>query len=299
MAGGATIAQRQQNSHTGPRRLAERDFTSTNSTGTTISVKNIEEISPTAITLASGLHKLDPEIIMGVTPTAAAIVVRKMGRRRRSPASMAALSSELPSRSFSFDVIDQDDGVPHDDSGERDHAGEGREAERIAREQQPQHGAEHGERNRAHHQQRLGEIAELHQQHQEDGDQADGQRFGHHGQGLAAIGDFAAVVETVAVGKREGLHLRVDGVQNLGGIVAALRKGAHRQRADAVAAHDAAGLPGGRERGDRAQRDAGVGDGGRHVGVAHVLERIAARRRGAAGWSRRGCLPKTCRSARR
>jgi len=78
------------------------DLTSTNRTGTTINVKNMEEIKPTAITLASGLHKLDPATIIGVTPTAAAIVVRKMGRSRRSPASMAALSIGRPSRSLSL-----------------------------------------------------------------------------------------------------------------------------------------------------------------------------------------------------
>ena len=55
-----------------------------------------------AITLASGLHKLDPDKIMGVTPTAAAIVVRKIGRRRRWPASVAACSKECPSSIFSF-----------------------------------------------------------------------------------------------------------------------------------------------------------------------------------------------------
>ena len=78
------------------------DFTSTYNTGTTISVKNMEETSPTAITLASGPHKLDPERIIGETPTAAAIVVRKIGRKRRSPASVAACSSERPSRCFSL-----------------------------------------------------------------------------------------------------------------------------------------------------------------------------------------------------
>jgi hypothetical protein len=40
-----------------------------------------------------GDHMLEPERIMGVTPTAAAIVVRKIGRNLRSPASMAALLS--------------------------------------------------------------------------------------------------------------------------------------------------------------------------------------------------------------
>jgi hypothetical protein len=48
------------------------------------------------MTLASGDHMLDPERIIGVTPTAAAIEVRKMGRKRRSPASSAAFSSSTP-----------------------------------------------------------------------------------------------------------------------------------------------------------------------------------------------------------
>jgi len=59
-------------------------------------VKNIDPSSPKAITLASGDQRLEPETIMGMTPTAAAAEVRKMGRNRRSPASRAACSSSTP-----------------------------------------------------------------------------------------------------------------------------------------------------------------------------------------------------------
>ena len=55
----------------------------------------MEKINPTASTLARGLQSLEPEMIMGVTPTAAAMVVRKMGRRRRSPAWVAACTLSL------------------------------------------------------------------------------------------------------------------------------------------------------------------------------------------------------------
>lgn len=41
-----------------------RDRINTYSTGITRSVKNMEKISPAAITLARGLHKLEPERIM-------------------------------------------------------------------------------------------------------------------------------------------------------------------------------------------------------------------------------------------
>jgi hypothetical protein len=71
-------------------------------TGTTRSVKNIENRRPKAITLANGLQRLDPEIIIGVTPTAAAMVVRKMGRSRLAPASRAACSRVSPSATRSL-----------------------------------------------------------------------------------------------------------------------------------------------------------------------------------------------------
>ena len=182
----------------------------------------------------------------------------------------------VPIPQLFVDVIHQDDGIPNDDSAERDHPGERRETERIAGDQKAQHGAEQRQRNRTHDNQRFGEIAKLHQQHQKDGDQADSQRFGHHRQSFAAVGNFAPVLDTVAVREREGFHWRADGVQNLRSIVAAPRKRADRQGANAIAAHDAAGLPLRRELGDGAQRDAGVCNRGGHVSVADVLKRIPA-----------------------
>ena len=47
------------------------------------------------MTLASGLHMGEPDKIMGSTPMAAAMVVRKMGRSRRLPASMAAVGISI------------------------------------------------------------------------------------------------------------------------------------------------------------------------------------------------------------
>src|ERR1039458_3913025 len=65
----------------------------TKRTGIATRVNTIDPTRPKAMTLAMGDHMLDPEIIIGTTPTAAAIEVRKIGRNRRSPASRAALSS--------------------------------------------------------------------------------------------------------------------------------------------------------------------------------------------------------------
>src|SRR5208337_4743375 len=73
----------------GAEDLAFLDLTITYRTGTTSKVKNMDHINPTAITLASGLQSADRERIIGLTPTAAAIVVRNIGRRRRCPASVA------------------------------------------------------------------------------------------------------------------------------------------------------------------------------------------------------------------
>ena len=69
----------------------------TYSTGIATSVKNIEPTSPNAIALPSGDHMLEPDRIIGVTPTAAAMVVKKIGLSLRSPASIAAFSISSPS----------------------------------------------------------------------------------------------------------------------------------------------------------------------------------------------------------
>src|SRR5207237_4856529 len=65
----------------GPRPRSLLFSTITNTTGTTRRTKNIENTNPEASTLASGLHRLERDRIMGVTPTAAAIVVRKIDRK--------------------------------------------------------------------------------------------------------------------------------------------------------------------------------------------------------------------------
>jgi hypothetical protein len=46
----------------------------------------IDHTTPKAITLAAGPHNEDPDKIMGNTPKAAAIAVRKMGRNLLFPA---------------------------------------------------------------------------------------------------------------------------------------------------------------------------------------------------------------------
>ena len=56
----------------------------------TSSVITIDQRIPTENTLASGAQSGEPEMIIGNTPTAAAIEVRKIGRILRRPAWMAA-----------------------------------------------------------------------------------------------------------------------------------------------------------------------------------------------------------------
>ena len=125
-----------------------RDLTTTNNTGTTSRVKNMEQISPTAMTLASGLHKLDPERIIGSTPTAAAIVVRKMGRRRRSPASVCGQLKRVPFAHFLINIVDENDCVSDHDTAQADKSHEGRKPERVACDYKPEDGAGKRERNR-------------------------------------------------------------------------------------------------------------------------------------------------------
>jgi hypothetical protein len=96
----------------------------------------METSRPKAITLASGDQRLDPERIMGTTPTAAAIVVRKIGRKRRSPASIAACTNGVPAFGALVDGINQDDGVAHHESAQADNADKGCEAKGVSRDKQ-------------------------------------------------------------------------------------------------------------------------------------------------------------------
>jgi hypothetical protein len=90
---GSNNEQQQRRGNRGNSRNEVLAGTPTSISGVTTRVQNIEPTSPKAITLASGDHMVDPDKMMGVTPTAAAIDVRQIGRNRRSPASSAACSS--------------------------------------------------------------------------------------------------------------------------------------------------------------------------------------------------------------
>jgi hypothetical protein len=82
-------------------------------------VRIIEKTSPKAVTAPSGPHRVEPEAIIGITPTAAAMEVRKIGRMRRLPAARAASKDEIP-RAQLVGVAHQDDAVAHHDAHQSD-----------------------------------------------------------------------------------------------------------------------------------------------------------------------------------
>lgn len=60
----------------------------------------METISPKQITVPKGPQSDDLLITIGITPTAAAEEVKKIGRIRRSAESLAASNTDLPSCSL-------------------------------------------------------------------------------------------------------------------------------------------------------------------------------------------------------
>ncbi len=67
-------------------------------TGSTSSVSTIATIRPKQVTAPIGPHSVERLVIMGMTPTAAAVEVRKIGRIRRFPAAIAASRKPSPPR---------------------------------------------------------------------------------------------------------------------------------------------------------------------------------------------------------
>ena len=59
-------------------------------------IKTIESIVPKQMTTPIGSHSRSPLNIIGSTPSAVVHEVRKIGRMRRFPASIAASSTEYP-----------------------------------------------------------------------------------------------------------------------------------------------------------------------------------------------------------
>ena len=106
----------------------------------------MEKMSPTAMTEARGLQSAERERIMGVTPTAAAMVVRNMGRRRRCPASVAASSRGMPLAHLLLNIIDEDDCISHHDAAYADQADKCHETEGVTGNQQSDRCTEKGQR---------------------------------------------------------------------------------------------------------------------------------------------------------
>ena len=67
-------------------------------TGSTSSVSTIDSSRPKQVTAPIGPHSMEPLVMRGMTPTAAAAEVRKMGRIRRFPAAIAASRRPSPPR---------------------------------------------------------------------------------------------------------------------------------------------------------------------------------------------------------
>jgi hypothetical protein len=65
-------------------------------TGSTSSVSTMAGSSPKQVTAPMGPHSVERLVIMGMTPTAAAAEVRKMGRILRLPAAIAASRTLRP-----------------------------------------------------------------------------------------------------------------------------------------------------------------------------------------------------------
>ena len=156
-------------------------------------MKNIEPTSPNAMVLPRGDHILEPERIIGVTPTAAAMVVRKIGPQPALARFDGCFLDCDAFRHSGADIVDQDDGVAHDHAAQTDDAQERREAEWIPCHQQAERRAQQPERNRRHDHQRIGHGTELKHQDQEDRDHADEQRFHHLGKGVALVFKFTAI----------------------------------------------------------------------------------------------------------
>src|SRR5437016_8887426 len=72
----------------------------------------------------------------GIIPATVAIAVIRMGRRRRSPASIMASRAEYPSGAEALICIEQENAILRDDSDDHDEAHERRNIERRAGDQQ-------------------------------------------------------------------------------------------------------------------------------------------------------------------
>ena len=83
---------------------------------------------------------------------------------------------------------------------------------------------------------------------------------------------FSSIFDAVPGRQLERRDFRGNGIQQGGRVYPLLDETAHRQGPDAVAAHDAACLPFGREGGNRSQRHPRLGERGCHVGIPHRVK---------------------------
>ena len=88
---------------------------------------------------------------------------------------------------------------------------------------------------------------------------------------------FAPVPHPIAGRQREFIGYRSNTLQYLARQYASLSPGADGERADAVAADNASGVPDGRHRGDAVQRHSGAGYGRHHVSIGDIIEGLAPR----------------------
>ena len=108
-----------------------RDLTMVKSTGTTRSVKNMEQTNPTAITLARGLQRLDPGEDHGGDPHRGGHGRQKDGTQTALARLRRSLLQRVSLLDLLVQIVHQDDGVPHDDPAKADHPHQRRESKRI------------------------------------------------------------------------------------------------------------------------------------------------------------------------
>ena len=174
-------------------------------------------------------------------------------------------------------VVHQNDGIAHHDAAQADDAQKSGETEGIVGHQQADRRAQQTERDRGHDDERLDHRTELEHENEIDRDRADEQGVDHLRKCFLLIFVFAPVPHAIARRQGEFIRDRTNALQHLARQYASLRPGADGERADAVAADNASGIPDGRHRGDAVQRHSRAGYGRHHVSIGDIVEGLAPR----------------------
>ena len=95
----------------------------------------MEKMSPTAMTEARGLQSAERERIIGVTPTAAAIVVRNLAATTL-PGLCSRFLQRVPLGDLLLNIIYEDDRVSHHDTANADKADKCHETKGVMRNKQ-------------------------------------------------------------------------------------------------------------------------------------------------------------------